>query len=199
MIPLVLALDPGSVVATIIFTISIISYFYSAIQGISANAAKNKPQKKEGPRSDLENLLNQFLGDQKKTQQGKSERQQQRPPKPPGNRSQSKQNPANKRPAEQQKPVQSRKVIKTSEPTLPTAQLGQGVRTHHLGNRVNEAVEKEIVEKVKSDLGDSYSAVAGRSGADVHPLVKAIRDPEGIRQAILLNEILMPPRSRRQK
>jgi hypothetical protein len=36
------------------------------------------------------------------------------------------------------------------------------------------------------------------ASAPVHPLIRLLRDPQGVRQAVALQEILQQPRSRRR-
>ncbi len=72
------------------------------------------------------------------------------------------------------------------------AHLGDGLRAH-----VESYMSSNIEEGVDANLGDRDAEmpadVAGIQH-DVHPLVDRLRSPDGVRQAILLSEILDRPR-----
>jgi hypothetical protein len=71
--------------------------------------------------------------------------------------------------------------------------LGRAVRSHvsdYMADRVGEEVSQHLRGTEATGPGNS-----GRRGE--HPLVRLLRDPRGMRQAILLGEILGPPKSRR--
>ena len=65
-------------------------------------------------------------------------------------------------------------------------------------NRIGAAVQQDIDSAVRKDLGSDATSDAVHRAGNIHPLAKALRDPQGVRQAILLNEILSRPKSLRR-
>lgn len=203
--PFILAADFGNIVVLIIFVISIVSGIINLIQG---NKPDGTPRVKQPNKSapDLENLLRQLMGEPAKR------KQEPKPPKPPKRQNQNSerkkqnQNPALERPAMSRAPIpprqtnQSRQTspgTESREPLLAPSNLGGSVRSHHLGNRVDQAVEKDISKAVTADLGIGVMA-AGKTERPEHPLVGILRDPNGVRNAILLNEVLNRPKALRR-
>lgn len=92
--------------------------------------------------------------------------------------------------------------------------MGSGLRDHvesyigdhvksHMGRDVDAHVKKEIDERVKSHLGSQSSQAVEMSGkpANEHAatdLLKALKSPEGVRQAIMVHEVLSRPRALRR-
>jgi hypothetical protein len=57
------------------------------------------------------------------------------------------------------------------------------------------AVQRDIVDAIQQDIGvDGTKTVQQQS---VHPLIVALRNPQGVRQAIILAEILNRPHALR--
>ena len=193
-------IDVSQVIGLCVLVVSVLSWFVNIIQGNTPDGVpRKKPQKPNPPaaRSEIEVLLEQITGDKQK--QGRREQQSQvpRPPRPqqerPKNVGRSTSPRTGMQPA---KPVvkQSARVAETH---LASSNLGNEVRSHHLGNRVEAAVQQEITAAVQHDLGNRIAAARPPQEQSVHPLVKVLRDPNGIRQAILLNEILQRPKAKR--
>lgn len=65
-------------------------------------------------------------------------------------------------------------------------------------NRIAAAVDQDIDSAVRKDLRPDATSDALQRAGNIHPLAKALRDPQGVRQAILLNEILSRPKSLRR-
>lgn len=114
----------------------------------------------------------------------------------------------------QQKPAasnQQQQVAKTQKPR----NLGSGVAQHvdsfigdhvrsHMGRDVDNFVQKDIEERVKSHLGSQSSApvemlATGQSSFSAENILSVLKTPAGVRQAILVNEILSRPKSLRKK
>ncbi len=204
MFPLLAAkFDFTEVFGTIVLVISVLGWFVNVIQSNSANAAarpKNpNPKPQQTGRSEIETLLKELTGDKRKpkseaTPEAKKVPSQPRQSKPQNERRQ-KPNQAGSRGA-QKPPVPARSMPRSTEATLPSAHLGDGIRTHQLGNRVDAAVQKEITATVQQDLGKGL-AVPALTVLPVHPLVAVLQNPQGVRQAILLNEVLQRPKGLR--
>lgn len=203
--PLVIAVGFGNVVVPTILVIAIISWLISFVQDkVAAKEQKgqrpdrNPRARPQGP-TDIEDMLRQLSGDKRvaKPQPPKVEKREPPTPKrpPPVERSRGKsiQQP---QPAPQARtPLSMRSTVSSMEPKLPVSDLGSAVRTHHIGNRVDAAVQSDISERVQTDLGKVAVNPSSMGSGSVHPLAKLLRDPSGVRQAVLLNEILKRPRS----
>jgi type IV secretory pathway VirB10-like protein len=203
MIPAILAdVDVRQIIGIIVLVISVLSWFVNVIQGNTPDG--NPRQKKPKPQSDsseIERLLKELTKDKNKPRQEQERKPQPpRPPKPPEERSRQKPNPQKQRQDAQAEKASKRAAARVAESNLPRSDLGAAVRTHHLSNRVEASVEKDISSAVQADLGKIAPATGFVTVPErqVHPLVKVLRDPGGVRQAILLNEILQPPKSMRR-
>ena len=194
--------DVSFVIGLCILVITVLRWFVNVVQGNTPEGTPRpqKPKPKQD-RSDIENLLQELSGSkpQQKPQRGE---QSTRPPKPPADRSRTKQKPGNQRPVPQRTgsapPYEpSRPAPRVSDTHLASSNLGAQVRTHQMGNRVDAAVQKEITAAVRHDLGQGIVAASQTSERPEHPLVSLLRDPHSIRQAFLLSEILQKPKSRR--
>jgi len=208
MIPLpelVFALGISQIIGLIIFTVSVLSWFVNLVQGDKPNGAprpKNRPR--DPVQSDLEKFLQEVVGNkgqpEKKrptTPQGSQQKQQRQANAKNGGKGKSQQ----PRPAKAD-PVAQRPGERAAASHLQTSVMGQGVRSHvhsHLEpNRIGAAVQKDIDAAVLKDLGPTAENDAVVRAGNIHPLAKALRDPQGVRQAILLNEILSRPKSLRR-
>lgn len=209
MFPLLAAkFDFTEIFGTIVLVISVLGWFVNVIQSNSANAAarpKNPNPKPQTGRSEIETLLRELTGgdkrkpkpnlkpeatssEQKRPQQQPRQPKQQNERRPKPNQTGSRGVP--------KPPVPVRTLPRADEPKLPSAHLGDGIRSHQLGNRVDVAVQKEITTAVQQDLGKGL-AVPALVEQPVHPLVAVLRNPQGVRQAILLNEVLQRPKGLR--
>lgn len=198
----VLAIAVGQVIALIIFTISVLSWFVNIIQGNQPNGAprpKNRPR--DPAQSELEKFLQEVITGQQAPPERKRPAPQQKQPRTAnekkGNKSKPQQTP---RPAKSE-PVAEKPGQRLAQSHLQTSALGEGVRSHlsdyMQANRVGAAVQQDIDAAVRHDIGSNNSSQAAQRAGSVHPLAQALRDPQGVRQAILLNEILNKPKALR--
>ena len=81
---------------------------------------------------------------------------------------------------------------------LAQSNVGSTVRSHHLGNRVDAEVQRDVPAAFLNNFGQGIAPASAPQERQVHPLVKVLRDPNGVRNAILLNEILQRPKSLRR-
>ena len=206
----VLAAADGGVVFVIVLIISVISWVVNLVQG-------NKPKVKPGNRpraanqgqSELEKFLQEVVG-------AKAEPEKKRPapaPKPAraarGDRKGGKSKPQSQRPAVAQRPAASdRPGSRLAQTHLTPTTVGEGVRSHVAGHleprNVDSQVNRDVDSVVQRDIGDAVRQDIGVDGtrptvqrAAVHPLIAALRSPQGIRQAIVMSEILNRPKSLR--
>ena len=193
-------IDVSQVIGLCVFVISVLSWFINIIKGNTPEGApRPNPQKPKPPaaRSEIEVLLEQVAGDRQKPIRREQQPQSPRPPKPQQQRPTNVARSTSPRPGMQPAKTAVKQPARISETHLASSNLGSEVRSHHIGNRVDAAVQKEITAAVHHDLGNRIAAAQPPQEQSIHPLVKVLRDPNGIRQAILLNEILQRPKARR--
>jgi len=200
----ILAITPGQIIGLIIFTISVLSWIVNLVQGNQQNQAprpKNRPR--DPVQSELEKFLQEVVG-------GKAQPERKRPPQPlpqqkPSRAANEKKGGKAKSP--QSRPARTETAMqrpgeRAAASHLQTSTLGQGIRSHvleHLdSNRIGATAQQDLASTARGDLRpDATSDALSRAG-NIHPLAKALRDPQGVRQAILLNEILSRPKSLRR-
>jgi hypothetical protein len=190
----ILALAPGQIFALIVFTISIISWIVNIVNGIKGNVeARPKNRPRDQVQSELEKFLQEVVG-------GKKQANQERP--------QQKQKKGGKQKSQQQRSAKalagssSRPGELVAQSHLPTTTMDGGVRSHHLQTsvdvgRIGAAVQLDIDGAVLKDLGADRSAETGERANTPHPILVALRNREGVRQAILFNEVLGKPKALR--
>jgi len=213
----VLAAD-FNIVGAVILIISVLSWGFNWFKENKPEPPqnRNRPRPNNGGQSELEKFLQDVVK--------KNEPQPNRPapsPKPPrpevGEKKKPKPRPSPAQPQTQlqgaRTPAAARPVTRLGQSSLPPLSgLGEGVRTHvasHLETRnvdtkverdINAGVRRDIESKVQkdvgTDLGKDTTRTAQRTEA-VHPLMQALRSPQGVRQAILMAEILDRPKSLR--
>jgi hypothetical protein len=190
--PFLAALEAPQIIGLIIFTVSVLSWFVNLVKGNQQNQA---PRPKNRPRDPVQSELEKFLQEVV----GNKEPERKRPA-PPVPQQQKQARPANDKRGGKGKPQRPGERAAASH--LQTSALGQGVRSHvheHMEpNRIGAAVEHDIDSAVRTDLGPTAASDAVTRAGNIHPLAKALRDPQGVRQAILLNEILSRPKSLRR-
>ena len=211
---IVVAAAEGGVVMAIVLTISVISWIVNLIQG---NTPKGKPTKRPRPQAieDLEQFLQATVATPEREREKKRPAPnrpnrpagEKRPNKPKQSQSQrpNAQRPNAQRPASQQRPAQlDRPGTRLAQSHLAQTAMGLGGRSNIGPQAVDESVKKDVELAVKRDIDDAVSRDIGVDGTlsvtqaqAVHPLIQALRNPQGIRQAILLNEVLSRPKSLR--
>jgi hypothetical protein len=206
---LVLAVDFSEILGVCVLVITVLSWFVNVVKGNTPDGVpratpKPKPKAQTG-RSEIEALLQQLSGEKPKPERRESPKPPKPQPQPQPERGRSKPKPTAPSRSSSAGSATSRPFARVSESHLPSSNLGSDVRSHHLGNRVDaevrhdvsEPVRKDIRAAVQHDLGNRIAPAAAVADKPVHPLVKILRDPDGVRQAIILNEILQRPKSRR--
>jgi hypothetical protein len=203
MFPFVLgAVDVGQIIGLCVLVVSVLSWFVNVIQGNTPDGAPRQPKAKPGAqtgRVEIEHLLQELAGDKSKPKRERERREQ--PPRParsPSERGQKKVKSAPQRPGGPPPYVPTRPTPRVSETHLPSSNPGAAIRAHQIGSRVDVAVSKDLTATVQHDLGNRISAALPPERPKVHPLINLLREPAGIRQAILMNEILQRPRASRR-
>lgn len=200
------AVDISQVIGVCVLVISFLSWFVNVIKGNTPDGVPKSKSKPQSGRSEIEALLQQLSGEKPKPKPERRESQkperrdssQSRPPSPQDRGK-------NKSKLPVPRPSTSRPTPRVADTHLGNSNLGSDVRSHRLGNRVEatvkqditSSVQQDIQDAVQRDLGNGMAALPVREKA-VHPLVSVLRDPNGVRQAVLLNEILQSPRGKRR-
>ncbi|MBS0204063.1 MAG: hypothetical protein JSS49_14250 [Planctomycetes bacterium] len=203
----VLAAAEGGVVFAIIMIISVISWIVNLFkenQAKSKKPATRTRQEKQGP-SELEIFLQEVSGKAPPEKQRPQQRPAEKRPaqqKPVRTAADNKKGGKSRQPQQQQpvaaRPAADRPGARLAQSHLATAGLGDALRSHvssHLEPRnVDNQVTQDVDNRVQKDIGADGTITTIRR-QPVHPLVLALRNPEGARQAILMAEILRRPRS----
>ncbi|MEJ7592381.1 MAG: hypothetical protein WKF77_12590 [Planctomycetaceae bacterium] len=81
--------------------------------------------------------------------------------------------------------------------------IGQHVKSH-IGQQLADSGKNEINDQVRSHLGEDRNKPSAPTAATTHgsaaagDLLLALRSPEGVRQAILMSEVLSKPKALRR-
>ena len=81
--------------------------------------------------------------------------------------------------------------------------IGQHVKSH-IGNQLADSVKTDISDQVRSHLGEDRNKPPAPTAATTHgsaaagDLLLALRSPQGVRQAILISEVLSKPKALRR-
>ena len=201
----ILAIGISQIIGLVIFTVSVLSWFVNLVQG---DKPKGAPRPKNRPRDPVQSELEKFL---QEVVGGKGQPEKKRPTPPPVPQQKqpraANEKKGGKSKSQQQRPAKTetasqRPGERAAASHLQMSALGQGVRSHlhdHMEpNRIGAAVQQDIDAAVRKDLGPTAASDAIVRAGNIHPLAKALRDPQGVRQAILLNEILSRPKSLRR-
>ena len=202
----ILAIGISQIIGLIIFTVSVISWFVNIIQGNKQNQA---PRPKNRPRDPVQNELEKFLQEVVGNKGQPEKKRAATPPVPQQKQSRASNEKRGGKGKSQQQQRSAKAESATQRPGeraaashLQTSTLGQGGRSllhdHIQPNRIGAAVQQDIDSAVRKDLGSDVTSDAVHRAGSIHPLAKALRDPQGVRQAILLNEILSRPKSLRR-
>lgn len=204
----------GGLVTFFIIMVAIIQAIAPIIQSISkANEKSTQPPgtNLRGPRNAERDVPPQASFLPELTQQGR--------PRPASTASLPQPNSRSQNPLRGQQGRQKQKPAKSSKSDSTASRAGKsppgsGVGAHveayigqhvksHIGKQIGDAVKTDISDQVRSHLGDdrnsqsaTTSTTHGSSAAA--ELLRALRSPEGVRQAILISEVLSKPKALRR-
>lgn len=196
----ILAAEP-SIVFLVILIISLFSWVWNLFQGAEKPTKKKRPRPENSGASELEIFLQQVVGDKP------ANPRPEKPARPAGEKKQSKnKQQQTRRPAEtarsSERPASERTEVdrpgkRLSQTHLQTSIMGEGIRPHvsTLQSDVGTNVRRDIDETVQRDIGSDSTTTVNRPAE--HPLIQTLRNPQGVRQAIILTEILNRPKSLR--
>lgn len=205
----VLADGIGTTISVVVLVIAFLSWIVNLING------QNQPPRARGPQNRpprpgqdrLQNEIEVFLQEvqgRKKPDvdpQAAAPRPVREPPprpqrpKPPARRPQRKSKPVAERPRRRRPVPAERKPIAKKSETKAKSAVGS-LEDRHLESRIEGSVAQHL-KPLESDIAPAVqpdpaaaSAKVRRSATDIATL---LRSPAGVRQAILLNEILSRP------
>lgn len=208
----------GGFVTVVIILVGLVQALAPIFKSIAdANAKRNRPPGQQagvGGRNAVE--PDSFLPDM--VQQG-APRPAANPGRPPRSPSQGRSQQG--RSSQQGRPQRSRKQSgegagkASAKPSQGGRSSGTGVGSHveefinqhvksHIGNQIEASVKSDIRDQVKNHLGEKSSPDTTSASSTSHgsaaaaDLLTALRSPGGVRQAILMSEILSKPKALRR-
>lgn len=207
----VLAADIGNYIGLAILVITVLGWIVNAIKGNDADG-KPLPQRNK-PKRDLRSELEVFLEELQQPQQQPQEpvRRPERPANPVQSQKQKQQANRQRPPkAPKPQPTLAKTAQKPQKAKSLSSQPSQSLRDHvasFMGdNRVAAEVQQHLAHRVDQSVEQNLSGgtVAPVEAAQVrraapHPLLSLLARPEGMRQAILMNEILERPKALRSR
>jgi len=210
-----LAADVGNYIGLAILVITVLGWIVNAIKGNDADG-KPLPQRNK-PKRDLRSELEVFLEELQQPQKPQEPAPQpERPIAPQKQQAQRQANPRQQshkpRPpkAPKPQPTASKPAPKPQKSKNLAAKSGQSLRDHVSSfvsdNRVSAEDQQRMAHRVDQAVQQDLSGgtVAPVEPAEVrrttpHPFLVMLARPEGMRQAILMNEILQRPKSLRSR
>lgn len=217
----VLAMDVGAIVGLIVLVLSFLGWIVNLIKGEEGVKKAPPPRRANAGGKDLRSEIQDFLDELTVTRNPQSKasrpvqteedliileedppRRASRPGKPEKPRKKGRPASVSAESAVPAKPL--------SQQHLAVSKIGTGVQEHvaqHMakGQVTAEAqrfIGNRVAEAVQQDMGASTAAkgaVANLSVANLHPALKLITQPGALRDAIVLSEILQPPKSLRPR
>lgn len=197
----VLAAAEGGIVTVIFVVVAIISWIINISKGAQQQQAKRKESSQAT--QDLEKFIRGLSGQNSPEPEKKRQPKQQKQPKKP--------QAAKQKPPAQRSPIQrpverpaDRPGTKLAQTHLAPMAGGDGVRSHvasHMEPRnvdaqvrqdVDRTVQRDIAEAVRQDIGVDGTSIVNQR--EEHPLIQVLRNPQGVRQAIIMAEILNRPK-----
>ena len=217
----VLALDVGAIVGLIVLVLSFLGWIVNLIKGEEGVKKPQAPRQANAGGKDLRSEIQDFLDELTVTRSPQSRsarkveldddvviledeprRQPVRAAKPEKSRKKGRPAPVSVEPAAHAKPL--------SQQHLAASKLGTGVQEHvamhmasgHVAADAQRFIGNRVAEAVQQDLGATNAAkgaVPNLSVAVLHPALKFITQPGALRDAVVLSEILQPPKALRSR
>lgn len=220
----VLAVDLGAIVGLIVLVLSFLGWIVNLIKGEEGGIKRPRPPRQANAGGkDLRAEIQDFLDELTVTRNPQGQRPPSRkvqteddvvvieedPPrrpvraaKPEKPRKKGKPAPTATEPALQTRPL--------SQQHLPTSRLGAGVQEHvtahlapgHVAVEAERFIGNRVATAVQHDLGTTNAAkgaVPSLSVAALHPTLKFITQPGALRDAVILSEIMQPPKALRSR
>lgn len=218
----ILAVDIGAIIGLIVLVLSFLGWIVNLIKGEEGGVKKPRPPRPANAGGkDLRSEIQDFLDELTVTRSPQS--RPARKPVPEEDVIILEEEPPRRpvRPAKTEKPRKKGKPApaptEASSPSkplsqqhLPTSRLGAGVQEHvashlatgHVAAEAERFIGHRVADAVQQDLGASNAAkgaVPNLSQATLHPALKFITQTGALRDAIVLSEILQPPKALRSR
>lgn len=199
-LPLLAFAFDREVIGIIAFVIWILGMIIRAVKN-NQEAAPKPRREPETARTEIETFLEEISGKGPKRPPVK--------PNPPKRPSVAKSKKSKPQEAAARTELTGKPRVALSEQHLATSNLGSRLRSHlstymqadRMAAEVQQDLPNRIARNVEADLGPRHltsTTAQSIAQAPIHPLIKLLRDPQGIQQAIALQEILQKPRALRR-
>jgi len=209
----VLAVDVDTIITGVVVVIIFLSWIVNLIggqkkaQAPKARGQQNRPRPgQERLQNEIEVFLQEVQGRKKPENKPVAQAPPELPPRQPEARpKRSRQPQQRKRPSTAQrpkKPARSKAPLAQSPASteIKNPELGTGVgglKDRHLDSKIDQSVSEHMthLDHLEPGIAPANRAAASgeRSNAASQQIGNLLRDPAGVRQAILLNEILSRP------
>lgn len=213
-LPLTLSADViEALFALVFFGVAFVGWIINLINGNKPqqkNARQQKTaQQRKQVQNDIEKFLNQGRGEQARPESVRPNPPQQKPdaprrPAPPPSRKPEK--PVAKQGNRPSKPPAQPVQKSAAESAAVFMKPGEGLAARHVGSTIGSTVERDLPHQVNSNVAAhlgtfraddagaigqmGISATTSRREAPASLLREMLRSPQGVRQAVLLNEVL---------
>lgn len=198
--PLILAAGPGDVITVAIFLIAAISGLMNFIKDRRAatnrqfedRPKQNRPRTRE--EEELQSEIEAFLTEVSSSgNAGRSRPEQQTQPRPQGQKQRRK-----KKAPEAAKPESADAQKSVSQRHLPAGNLG-GVGQRHMGSSVQDRHIDSSVAGQHLQPGSAFNASGPQPAKATAGFAAMLSQAGGVRNAIILSEVLGPPVAKRKR
>jgi len=220
----VLAADAGIIIFIIIMALSGINWLMNNLGGNNqpqrpAGGVRPRREPNRGLQAEIDKFLAEVGGNKPQHQQKQRKTPQPKPASPRTQKPARMPVPAQERKRQRvqpqpEKPKPKRKSLETKHSKKPISwEMGDTVRSHvqqhlpsgHLDKIIQQDLGHQLEDSITTRFGKLDDALqlegdqshSGRSDT-AQKLVNLLRDPEGVRQAILVNEVLSQPLAMRK-
>lgn len=218
--PMLAAIDVGTLVTTAVIVVTLIGWVINFVNAQAKPPAPNRGARPQRPRSErIQSEIEQFMREQAGKKSPAAETPKPRAPEPV--------RPTQRRPTRVQQTRQARPQTRPEPPPeapLPkpgasfadrkqigSGGLGQSVR-EHVRSAMTERVQAETSQHLSHQVDELVKQHLGAFTAETRPtpavpqtiarsaneFLQLLKSLEGVRQAMILNEILQPPPGRRR-
>jgi hypothetical protein len=218
----VFAVELGAIVTLVVLVIGFISWIMNQVGGGARPAPPGAGQRRAQPQQDrLQEEIEKFRRELRGgTPAGtRVQVRDERPPKRPASATMPSRTPIQQpSPAVQKEAAPKQGSRIQSRRPLSSKTRGTGLKStlaetpnhaHRVGSLVERHLQPDIEQRVKHDLGtfgsgtlsdqaEESAAATGRKSLSAHDIASLLRSPTDIRRAILISEILSPPKARRR-
>ncbi len=155
---------------------------------------RKRERKQDQPNDELSVFLNEVGASETKAPPSQRRR------KRPSQRDRAQQRRQQREEAEEEQQTRSRPGTSgVADRHLETSEMGTVSSRHVQSSVESRHLESHVADQHLYEVEEDAGAAAAERGAKPHPLIGLLARPEGVRNAIVLNEIFQPPVSMRKK